>query len=64
VAAGIGHDGIGRVLEGATGRYSPNGWARKTLEVAWKAATSCAVTFWNGSPHDAVSPPFQDDSVT
>lgn len=39
VAAGIGHDGIGRVLEDATGRYSPDAWARKALELydRWKA---------------------------
>ena len=39
VAAGIGHDGIGRVLEDATGRYSPDGWANKTLQLfdRWKA---------------------------
>jgi hypothetical protein len=29
----VGHDGIARVLEDATGRYSPNEWAIKTLEV-------------------------------
>jgi hypothetical protein len=39
VAAGVGHDGIGRILEDATGRYSPDGWARKALELfgRWKA---------------------------
>jgi Phage terminase large subunit/Terminase RNaseH-like domain len=39
VAAGLGHDGIGRVLEDATGRYSPDGWANKSLALfdRWKA---------------------------
>jgi hypothetical protein len=39
VAAGVGHDGIGRILEDATGRYAPDGWAQKTLELfdRWKA---------------------------
>ena len=39
VAVGLGHDGIGRVLEDATGRYSPDEWANKTLELfdRWKA---------------------------
>lgn len=39
VAVGLGHDGIGRVLEDATGRYSPDGWARKALELfdRWQA---------------------------
>jgi hypothetical protein len=39
VAAGVGHDGIGRILEDATGRYSPDGWAHKALELCdrWKA---------------------------
>ena len=33
------HDGIGRILEDASGRYSPDGWANKTLELydRWKA---------------------------
>jgi hypothetical protein len=29
----MGHDGIGRILEDATGRYAPDGWARKALEL-------------------------------
>jgi Phage terminase large subunit/Terminase RNaseH-like domain len=39
VAVGVGHDGIGRILEDATGRYSPDGWANKALELfdRWKA---------------------------
>jgi phage terminase large subunit-like protein len=39
VAVGLGHDGIGRVLEDATGRYSPDEWANKTLALCdrWKA---------------------------
>ena len=39
VVAGLGHDGIGRVLQDASGRYSPNGWASKAIELLdrWKA---------------------------
>jgi hypothetical protein len=39
VAVGLGHDGIGRVLEDATGRYSPAGWANQALALfdRWKA---------------------------
>jgi hypothetical protein len=39
VAAGVGHDGIGHILEDATGRYAPDGWARRALELfdRWKA---------------------------
>jgi phage terminase large subunit-like protein len=39
VAVGLGHDGIGRVLEDGTGRYSPDGWANKALDLfdRWKA---------------------------
>jgi PBSX family phage terminase large subunit len=39
VAVGIGHDGIGRILEDASGRYSPDGWAHKGLQLydRWKA---------------------------
>jgi phage terminase large subunit-like protein len=33
VAAGVGHDRVGRILEDATGRYSPDGWANKALEL-------------------------------
>ena len=29
VVAGVGHDGIARILEDATGRYSPDQWANK-----------------------------------
>ena len=39
VAVGLGHDGIGRVLEDATGRYSPDEWANKALALCdrWRA---------------------------
>jgi len=39
VAAGVGHDGIGRILEDGTGRYSPDDWANKALALfdRWKA---------------------------
>jgi phage terminase large subunit-like protein len=39
VAAGVGHDGVGRILEDVTGRYSPDGWANKALALfdRWKA---------------------------
>jgi len=33
IVVGIGHDGIGRILEDATGRYSPDEWAHKALEL-------------------------------
>jgi PBSX family phage terminase large subunit len=38
VAVGLGHDGIARILEDATGRYSPDEWAHKALELfdRWK----------------------------
>ena len=38
VVAGIGHDGIARVLEDRSGRYSPEGWARECV---------AAYHFWN-----------------
>ena len=46
IAAGIGHDGVGRILEDATGRYSPDEWAHKSLELydRWKADTIVAET--------------------
>jgi len=39
IAVGVGHDGIGRILEDATGRYAPDGWANRTLELydRWQA---------------------------
>jgi hypothetical protein len=39
VAVGRGHDGLARILEDATGRYAPDGWANKGLELydRWKA---------------------------
>jgi phage terminase large subunit-like protein len=39
VAVGLGHDGIARVLEDATDRYSPDEWANKALVLCdrWKA---------------------------
>jgi len=39
VAAGLGYDGIGRILEDASGRYSPEEWGAKTWELfdRWKA---------------------------
>jgi hypothetical protein len=33
VAAGLGVDGVGYVLEDASGHYSPEGWAKKALEL-------------------------------
>ncbi len=35
VVAGVGHDGIARVLDDRSGRYSPEGWARECAE-AWR----------------------------
>jgi hypothetical protein len=51
VAVGLGHDGIGRVLEDATGRYAPNGWANKALELfdRYKADTIVAETNFGGA---------------
>jgi phage terminase large subunit-like protein len=51
VAAGIGHDGIGRILEDATGRYAPDGWARKALELydRWQADKIVAETNFGGA---------------
>jgi phage terminase large subunit-like protein len=39
VVAGVGHDGIGRVLEDLSGRYSPEGWSRIACDAysRWKA---------------------------
>jgi hypothetical protein len=38
VVVGLGHDGIGRILEDGTGRYAPNDWANKALALfdRWK----------------------------
>ena len=35
VVAGLGHDGIARVIEDRSGRYSPEGWARECA-AAWR----------------------------
>jgi PBSX family phage terminase large subunit len=55
VAVGLGHDGIARVLEDATGRYSPDGWANKTLEVSdrWKAEKIVAEVNYGGAMVEA-----------
>ncbi len=39
VVAGLGHDGIARVLEDHSGRYSPEGWSREVCAAykSWKA---------------------------
>ena len=41
VVAGIDYEGIGYVLEDASGHYSPEAWARKALDLfdAWRADT-------------------------
>ena len=51
IATGVGHDGIARVLEDATGRYSPNEWATKTLELfdRWKADKIVAEVNFGGA---------------
>jgi phage terminase large subunit-like protein len=51
VAVGLGHDGIGRILEDATGRYSPNGWANKSLQLfdRWKADRIVAEVNFGGA---------------
>jgi hypothetical protein len=39
IVAGVGHDGIGRVLEDRSGRYAPEGWANAAVQAFrdWKA---------------------------
>ncbi len=39
VVGGLGHDGIARVLEDRSGKYSPEGWAREVADAykRWKA---------------------------
>jgi phage terminase large subunit-like protein len=51
VAVGLGHDGIARVLEDASGRYSPNEWAIKTVELydRWKADKIVAEVNYGGA---------------
>jgi hypothetical protein len=51
IATGVGHDGIARVLEDATGRYSPDEWANKTLELfdRWKADKIVAEVNFGGA---------------
>ena len=51
VVVGKGHDGIARILEDATGRYSPDEWARKVLEVyaRWKGDKIVAETNFGGA---------------
>ena len=34
VAAGLGYDGRGYVIEDASGKYSPDGWARRAVHLA------------------------------
>ena len=51
VVAGVGHDGIARILEDATGRYSPNEWANRALALydRWKADRIVAETNYGGA---------------
>jgi PBSX family phage terminase large subunit len=51
VALGLGHDGIVRIIEDATGRYAPNEWANKALEMfdRWKADRIVAETNFGGA---------------
>jgi hypothetical protein len=51
VAVGLGHDGIARILEDATGRYAPHEWANKALELfdRWKADRVIAETNFGGA---------------
>jgi phage terminase large subunit-like protein len=55
VVAGVGHDGIARILEDATGRYSPNDWANRALALydRWKADTIVAETNFGGAMVDS-----------
>jgi hypothetical protein len=51
VVVGLGHDGIARILEDATGHYSPNDWAKKAIELydRWKADLIVAETNFGGA---------------
>jgi hypothetical protein len=51
VVAGVGHDGIARILEDATGRYSPDEWANRALALydRWKADRIVAETNYGGA---------------
>jgi hypothetical protein len=51
VVAGVGHDGIARILEDATGRYGPNDWANKALALydRWKGDKIVAETNFGGA---------------
>ena len=51
VAVGLGHDGIARILEDATGRYSPDEWAHKALELydRWNGDKIVAETNFGGA---------------
>ena len=51
IAIGVGHDGIARVLEDATRRYSPNEWAMKTLKLfdRWRADKIVAEVNYGGA---------------
>jgi phage terminase large subunit-like protein len=51
VVVGVGHDNIGRILEDATGRYSPDEWANKALRLfdRWKGDRIVAETNFGGA---------------
>jgi phage terminase large subunit-like protein len=51
VVAGLGHDGAGRVLQDASGHYSPGGWAAKAVEMfdRWNADTIIAEKNFGGA---------------
>jgi len=51
VVVGLGQDGIARILEDATGHYSPNDWANKAIELydRWKADLIVAETNFGGA---------------
>jgi hypothetical protein len=55
IATGVGHDGIARVLEDATGRYAPHEWANKALELSdrWKADKIVAEVNYGGAMVEA-----------
>ena len=51
VVAGLGHDGIGRILEDRSGRYSPDGWGKEVISAfdRWKADRIVAEVNYGGA---------------
>lgn len=51
VVAGLGRDGIGRILEDRSGRYSPDGWGTEAIRLydRWKADRIVAESNYGGA---------------